>query len=305
VVVLPESSGSLLSVEPEGGSSIITAGKIADLVVTIQNNGDEELANVVVSVTTQSEEIEMLGETSWTIGDMEPGASQELSTQVYASTDMIGRATAFTYTVQHVSAGQPDIEAVELGTYVDGEISLSAYEVGVTYIGGRPNITGNLLNEGNVLALFTTVQLTSAENLVDSLPPQQYLGDLTENSPLPFSIPIDLADGAGAGTYPVEIQVQYKDSLRQLHTFNYTSNVQFVPEDPLAEENAQAAGAAQGMQMVGIIAAIIVAAVIAVIFMRRRKKAVLKNKLQFSKQNGGDSIESVLDSQLKKPEERK
>lgn len=305
VVVLPESSGSLLSVEPEGGSSIITAGKIADLVVTLQNNGDEALTDVVVSVTAPSEDIEMLGETSWTIGDMEPGASQELSTQVYASTDMIGRATAFTYTVQHVSAGQPDIEAVELGTYIDGEISLSAYEIGVTYIGGRPNITGNLLNEGNVLALFTTIQLTSADNLVASLPPQQYLGDLTENSPLPFSIPIDLADNADAGTYPVELQVQYKDSLRQLHTFNFTSNVQFVPEDPLADENAQSAEAAQGMQMIGIIAAIVVAAVIAVVFMRRRKRAALKNKLQFSKQNGGDSIESVLDSHLKKPEEHK
>ncbi len=305
LVVLPESASSLLSVEPEGGSSIITAGKIADLVVTLQNNGDEELSNVIVSVSPQSESIEMLGDTSWTIGGMEPGSSQELSTQVYASTDMIGKATAFTYTVQHVSAGQPDIEVVELGTYVDGEISLSAYEIGVTYIGGRPNITGNLLNEGNVLALFTTVQLTSAENLVDSLPPQQYLGDLTENSPLPFSIPIDVADNADAGTYPVDIQVQYKDSLRQLHTFNFTSNVQFVPEDPLAAQNAQNAATGQGMQMIGIIAGIAAAAVIAVVVMRRRKRVALKSKLQFSKQNGGDDIESVLDSQLKKPEEHK
>jgi hypothetical protein len=305
LVVLPESSSSLLSVEPEGGASIIEAGKIADLAVTLQNNGNVQLSDVVVSLSSQSESIEILGDTSWTIGEMEPGSSQELTTQVFASTDMIGQATAFTYTVQHVAEGQPDIAVVELGTYVDGEISLSAYEVGVTYIGGRPNLTGNLLNEGNVLALFTTIQLTSAGDLVDSLPPQQYLGDLTENSPLPFSIPIDVASDAGAGTYPVELQVQYKDSLRQQHTFNFTSNVQFLPEDPLAEQNAQAAGAAQGMQMIGIIAGVAAAAVIAVVFMRRRKRAALKNRLQFSKQNGGDDIESVLDSQLKKTEERK
>lgn len=301
LVVLPESASSTLSVEPEGGSSIIEAGKIADLTVTLQNNGNVQLSDVVVSLSTQAESIEILGDTSWTIGEMEPGSSQELSTQVFASTDMIGQATAFTYTVQHVAEGQPDIAAVELGTYVDGEISLSAYEVGVTYIGGRPNLTGNLLNEGNVLALFTTIQLTSAENLVGSLPPQQYLGDLTENSPLPFSIPIDVASGAGAGTYPVELQVQYKDSLRQQHTFNFTSNVQFVPESP---ENAQPTPSV-GMSEIGIIIGVIVAAVIAVVFMRRRKRAALKNRLQFSKQNGGDDIESVLDSQLKKTEERK
>lgn len=302
MVVLPESSSSLVSVEPEGGSSIITAGKITDLVVTLENSGEQELADVVVSVSSQSESIEILGTTSWAIGDMEEGASEELATQVFASTDMIGKAVEFTYTVQHVSEGQPDIEVVELGTYVDGEISLSAYELGVTYIGGRPNITGNLLNEGNVLALFTTVELTSAEGLVNSLPPQQYLGDLTENSPLPFSIPVDVSD-ADAGTYPVELQVQYKDSLRQLHTFNVTSSVEFVPEDPLADESAQSADA--GMGMIAIVAIIAVAAVAAFLLVRRRKRSALKSKLQFSKQNGGSDIESVLDSQLRKPEERK
>jgi hypothetical protein len=302
MVVLPESSSSLVSVEPEGGSSIITAGKITDLVVTLENSGEQELADVVVSVSSQSESIEILGTTSWAIGDMEEGASEELSTQVFASTDMIGKAVEFTYTVQHVSEGQPDIEVVELGTYVDGEISLSAYELGVTYIGGRPNITGNLLNEGNVLALFTTVELTSAEGLVNSLPPQQYLGDLTENSPLPFSIPVDVSD-ADAGTYPVELQVQYKDSLRQLHTFNVTSSVEFVPEDPLADESAQSADA--GMGMIAIVAIIAVAAVAAFLLVRRRKRSALKSKLQFSKQNGGSDIESVLDSQLRKPEESK
>ncbi|WP_415282641.1 COG1361 S-layer family protein [Candidatus Nitrososphaera sp. FF02] len=302
MVVLPESSSSLVSVEPEGGSSIITAGKITDLVVTLENSSEQELADVVVSVSSQSESIKILGNTSWAIGDMEQGSSEELSTQVFASTDMIGKAIEFTYTVQHVSEGQPDIEVVELGTYVDGEISLSAYELGVTYIGGTPNITGNLLNEGNVLALFTTVELTSAEGLVDSLPPEQYLGDLTENSPLPFSIPVDVSD-ADAGTYPIKLQVQYKDSLRQLHTFNVTSSVEFVPEDPLADESAQSADA--GMGMIAIIAVIAVAAVVAFLLVRRRKRSALKSKLQFSKQNGGSDIESVLDSQLRKPEESK
>ncbi len=305
LVVLPQSSSSLLSVEPRGSSSIITAGKITDLVVVLENNGSNELSNIVVSVAPQSESIEVLGKTSWTIGDMDPNSSEELSTQIFASTDMVGRATAFTFTVQHTSAGHPDIDVIELGSYVDGEIALSAYEIDMTYIGGVPNITGNLLNEGNVLALFTTIQITDAENLVEGLPPSQYLGDLAQNSPLPFSIPLDVSDSAASGTYPIELQVQYKDNLRQSHTHNFTANVNFISEDQMATENTQSADAAQTMQMVGIIAAVAVAAVIAVVFVRRRKGSALKSKLRFSKQNGGDDIESVLDSQLRKPEERK
>lgn len=301
LVVLPESASSPVSVSPVGESSIITAGKITDLTVSLINNRNQELSDVVVSVSPQSDSIRILGFTSWNIGDLEPGSSQEISTRVFASRDMIGRATTFVFTVQHLSAGQPEIENISLGTYVDGEISIKTYDMGVTYIGGRPNLTGNLLNEGNVLALFTTVELVSAENLAESLPPQQYLGDLTENSPLPFSIPIDIPQSTGAGTYPVEVQIQYRDTLRELHTLTFDAQVDFVPEAP-SENGSQAAvdGSA-----IGIGAGIAVAAAVAFVVIRSRKKAKLKDKLQFSKQNGSQDIESVLDSQLGKPDEKK
>jgi hypothetical protein len=59
------------------------------------------------------------------------------------------------------------------------------------------------------------------------------------------------------------------------------------------------------MGMIAIVAIIAVAAVAAFLLVRRRKRSALKSKLQFSKQNGGSDIESVLDSQLRKPEESK
>ncbi len=302
VVVLPESASSLVSVSPVGQSSIITAGRITDLTVSVTNNRDQELSDVVVSVSTPAESITILGNTSWTIGDMAPNSSREISTKVFSSRDMIGRATTFVFTVQHLSAGQPEIETAELGTYVDGEISIRAYEIGVTYIGGRPNITGNLLNEGNVLALFTTVEVVDAGSLASSLPPQQYLGDLTENSPLPFSIPIDVPGNAGAGTYPVDLRVEYKDSLRQSHVLDVRASVNFVPENPLANGQNSAADAGT---FAGVIGGVVAAGVIAFVVIRMRKRAKLKRTLQFSKQNGGQDIESVLDTHLNRPEEKK
>ncbi|AIF83176.1 Protocadherin [Candidatus Nitrososphaera evergladensis SR1] len=301
LIILPTSSSSPLSATPVGNSSIMTAGKITDLRVSLANNGNQQLSDIVASISSTAEQIKILGKTSWTVGDLAPGASQEISTQVYSSTDMIGKAATFKLTVQRISAGQPEIETFDIGTYVDGEISVKAYEIGVTYIGGVPNITGNLLNEGNVLALFTTVEVTSAHGLANSLPPQQYLGDLQENSPLPFSIPIDVANNTGAGTYPVELKVQYKDSLREQHTLDIKANVDFKPEAPA--QNTQQSQAGSTM-MIGVIAGIIAAVVIAVVVIRMRKKSKLKHTLQFSKQQNGDGsgsnddIESVLDSHL-------
>ncbi|MGI0020476.1 MAG: COG1361 S-layer family protein [Nitrososphaera sp.] len=302
MVILPESASSVVSVSPVGESSIITSGKITDLKLALANNGDQQLSDVLVSIKSQSESIKILGDTSWTVGDMDPSSSQELSTKVFASADMIGKAATLTLTVQHISVGgQPEIETIDLGTYVDGEIGVRAYEIDATYIGGIPNITGNLLNEGNVVALFTTVELVSAEGLVDQVPPQQYLGDLTENSPLPFSIPVDVPADTAAGTYPVVLKVEYKDSLKQLHTMEIESDVAFAPEASAADEAA--AGQADGQMMTAVIIGVVIAVAIAAFVIMRRRKGALKRTFQYSKGNG-DNIESVLDSQLRKPEER-
>lgn len=303
LIVLPTSSSSPLSVTPIGNSTIITAGKITDLKVSLSNNGNQQLSDVVASINSSAEQIKILGKTSWTVGEIAPGATREISTQVFSSTDMIGKAATFKLTVQRISAEQPQIETFDIGAYVDGEISVKAYDIGVAYIGGVPNISGNLLNEGNVHALFTTVEVISADGLTDSLPPQQYLGDLTENSPLPFSIPIHISNSTGAGTYPVGLRVQYKDSLKEQHTLDIKTNVEYMPQAPAS--NTQQMQAANSM-IIGIIAAIVIVGIIAAIVIRRRRRSKLKQAFDFSKQkgnnnggNGGDDIDSVIDTHLK------
>jgi hypothetical protein len=122
---------------------------------------------------------------------------------------------------------------------------------------------------------------------------------LEENSPLPFSIPIDVGS-AQAGTYPVALQVTYKDNLRQLHTFDASSEVRFAPE-VVADESA-AGGGMDTTIPIGIGAAI-AAAIAAVVLVRRRKGSALKETFSATKQ---DDIESLLDSrQEKRLEDRK
>ena len=85
-------------------------------------------------------------------------------------------------------------------------------------------------------------------------------------------------------------QRKKSNNLRQLHTFDINSDVQFVPE--VAEDEASAG---QGMNM-GIPIAIAIAiavAIAAVVIIRRRKKSVLRRAMTERKQ---DDIESLLDS---------
>ncbi len=276
-------------------SNQIAAGKIENYTFSISNSGTASITNVIVTVKSPSDSLKILGDSKWTIQRIEQDSEVDLITKVFAANSLIGNPASFDVTVEYSSNGQSRIETFTLGTYVAGEISVRAYEIEIGYIGGIPNILGNLLNEGNTAALFTTIEITEAENLVqDLLPPPQYLGDLEANSPLPFSIPMTVDNNSGTGTYPVSLRITYKDNLRETHTIDINTEVQFVPEQQ-EETSTQNSSAAMVLPVgIGVVAAIVIGGAVTY---RRRRKSALKRTFQSGKQ---DDIESVLDSHIKK-----
>ncbi len=279
-------------------STQIAAGKIEDYSFSVANSGTATITSVVVTMESNSESLEILGESKWDVQRIDKDSKVVLATRVFAANALIGNPSSFDLTVEYSSNGKSNIERFTLGTYVAGEISIRAYDIEVNYIGGTPNIVGNLLNEGNTVALFTTVELVGAENLVSSLPPSQYLGDLEENSPLPFSIPVRIDDNSEAGVYPVSLQITYKDNLRELHALDFYSEFEFVPEQP-AVESGQDSSMMTLSLVIGVGVAVAIAGGLA---FRRRKKTSLKHTIQAGKQD--EDIESVLDSHNKKDDRK-
>jgi hypothetical protein len=270
-------------------SDQIAAGRIEEYAFDVANEGTAPVTNVVITVASPSESLEILGDSKWTIQRIEEDSKVTLSTRIFAARPLIGNPASFDVTIDYSSNGISSSETFKLGTYVAGEISIKAYEIEVNDIGGIPNVVGNLLNEGNTVALFTTIELVDARGLATDLPPQQYLGDLEENSPLPFSIPVDVG-GAGAGTYPVSLRVTYKDNLREVHTLDINSEVSFVPVVK-TDESAAAPGTEMVIPIIIGIAAVVV---VAVVLIRRRQKSALRRTITARKQ---DDIESLLDGQ--------
>ena len=306
VVVLPKSVQSEISISTNSGNSsnVITAGQIFDYKFSVANNSDKPVTDLLVTLAASSDTLKVLKDSQWTVSSLDAGSKQEFTTQVFAPTTMIGNPVTFNLSVKYLSSGQSRTESVSAGSYVDGQISIRAYEIGVNYIGGIPNVIGNLLNEGNTRALFTTIEVTNTGGLTSSLPPSQYLGDLDENSPLPFSVPIDLSKSASAGNYPVSVKVTYKDSLRQPHTFEITQTVNYTPQSNSTQTSQNPAMLSSMAPIVIIIAIVIAAIVAAVMIVRRRRKSVLKRRFESRKEG---SLESVLDSHRleKRPDEHK
>ena len=318
VVISPNPPESVLSISPintntatnprdvkgvddgNDASILLKAGTIEEVAFSVSNNGDIPLKDLVLSLDSSSDSVKILGDSRWTFNSMNASSKRELSTRVFAAEDVISSPIDFTVDAEYISGGQSKTDSLSIGAYVDGEIRIKAYDFAINDIGGTPNLVGNLLNQGNTLALFTTVEMVSnrqtnssttssstipdqAGSLVNEFPPQQYLGDLSENSPLPFSIPLNINKDAPGGAYPVSIKVIYSDTLRDTHELVLNGTVNYTPRPTSSStESGGLLGLGSGELSSTVIPVVIILAIISVlvIFIRRRRgKGSKKSKV--------------------------
>ena len=131
-------------------------------------------------------------------------------------------------------------------------------------------------------------------------PTLQFIGDLTADSPIPFSIPLNGLNLLKPGMYPVSFQIVYADDLKNFHTVVLTQNI-FVGKNPVVRIQTQESLLDQIFNIVPIPAVIgisvAIAAGIAVLIIKRRKS---RQKLKML--SGSDTdIVTVLES----PDEKK
>jgi hypothetical protein len=126
----------------------------------------------------------------------------------------------------------------------------------------------------------------------------QFLGDLTPDSPIPFSIPLSGINYLQPGSYPVSFKVVYADDLKNPHTLilNGTVSIGRAPHVSTGHEQGSI------LDMIPIplpmLIGIIVAAIAAVIVVRRIKSKKQKMKMMLA---GSDTdIVAALDSTDKK-----
>nr|MDQ4013923.1 hypothetical protein [Thermoproteota archaeon] len=271
-------------------SILLKAGKIEEVVFSVSNNGDISLNNVVLSLDSSLDSVKILGDSRWTFSSMNASSKEELSTPVFAAKDVISTPVEFIINAEYISGGQSKTDSLNIGAYVDGEIRIKAYDFAINDIGGTPNLVGNLLNQGNTIALFTTVEMISTgqsntstsstssdtkrvpRHLVNEFPPQQYLGDLSENSPLPFSIPLNINNDAIGGAYPVSIRVTYSDTLRNTHELVLNGTVNYTPKS--TNSSSGSGGFLGSSELSNAIVPLVIALAIisiTVIFIRRRQ----------------------------------
>ncbi|MGC2575328.1 MAG: hypothetical protein WA364_27800, partial [Candidatus Nitrosopolaris sp.] len=253
-------------------SLILTALTLQDMKFHITNYNDFPITHLVVSISSQSGNVKIVGDNVWTVPVIPPHSTHEFATKVYASTSLIAAPVSFNVLLQYITQAQSQSGSFVLGATVVGNI-IPKVSGGLTvnYIAGVPNLVGNLLNEGTTTGLYTTVQMinqpfrpsnsstaapgaepggngassfhqqssnASYQGSRISLPPPQYLGDLQADSPLPFSIPLTVdINNTAPGMYPVILRVSYSDDLHNPHVTYLHDSVVVVPHPPPPANN--------------------------------------------------------------------
>src|SRR5215211_2314862 len=318
----------------------IIAGRAADLNFNITNSNRNPITDVLVTLVPRSESLEILGDSRWTLQELSAQNKARFSTRVFASESLIGSPVSFEVRVQYISGDQIKSDSFSIGGNVIGEIKIDINDLIVRYIGDVPNLTGNLLNQGNTKALFTTIEIQSnnptASNQSSIVPityTPQYLGDLEDNSPLPFSIPLAIgingnnvsssssssssgSSSLAAGNYPLSLRITYSDELRNTHAVILNRTVSYNP--PQQAENApnqgflgfgSSTGESGGtttsvLPLVFIFGAVVAAAVVIIIVIRRRSRTKKISRLMAG-QEDDDDFEISSDEYPGSPEEDK
>jgi hypothetical protein len=318
------SNEGLTSNTTKNDALMLRAGMVESAKIIVSNNGKEELKNVVFSLKSESDSVKLLGNTRWTLNSIEPFSERELSTQIFSSEEVISKPISFILDAEYISGGKSKKDSLSIGAYIQGQITIRTYDVAIENIGGVLNLVGNLLNEGNTVALFTTIEIininnkisskltsktSQSEELVKQLPLQsfpspQYLGDLTENSPLPFSIPIDIKSDTENGKYMTDLKINYKDDLRTEHDLVLREKVYYKPLE-MDQTNARDKSSSNnilGFPVSNIISMIIVffilsiLIIITIIFViftikkKKNKKSKFYESLKYQDNDMGDFL---------------
>ena len=96
LVIEPNPPQSLsLSYLGNASTPVITAATLDDLDFAVANNSTNPMSNVLISLVPQSASVSVVGPSTWTIPDLEPGDRQILTTKVYAANTLINSPASF------------------------------------------------------------------------------------------------------------------------------------------------------------------------------------------------------------------
>ena len=215
-----------LIVEPYTAISPITisvdtpdlyGGILNNITLIVENNGEADLSDVQIIITTP-QQISLMGmDNRFYIGNLKAGSRVNLRLTLYAAQQAIGQASKLTVTISYTDPyGDYHTENRIIGLSIRGRIDLKLTGITLTPLpvapGSTLTISGLIINTGTTTAKSVTLSIVRK-------PPFEpvavlggtVIGDIPSGVQLPFTLTCNVAQDAREGKYTVQIVIEYID----------------------------------------------------------------------------------------------
>jgi len=214
----------------------LTAGVNNTVKIELTNNG-ENVYDLDVALTLPPP-LTLSGDNHWRAPSVKKNDALMIEVLVYAPASAIGNTFTASVVLTYKELGYVyhTSEMHSIGFVVHGWVKMVAYGVTVSPEKAEPGtdvtISANLLNQGNVAAMYTNVTLLPTESLILRQESTSYVGQVDPNSPAPFSLTASVDPNAKNGSYAVGIAVFYQDDRHLVHSFTVDAQFEVVQPSP-------------------------------------------------------------------------
>ena len=213
-------------------------GVMQNLTLGLENLSPSKISDISITLAPSSPNLRILDDPRWFVKEINPLERTVLNIPVFADQNIGNQAINFDVNIQYTKDGSTVLEKQSFATYIRPVIDVSVYGVDIMKIGGKQNIIGNILNQGNIKGQFATVTIEPVDNsnIKKSF---QYIGDVDIDAPTPFNIPIEFTGDTTYGKQTVVVTVTYKDTLLQPHTITQEDTITLTNPTPQTNDNSQ------------------------------------------------------------------
>jgi len=251
----------------------LTGGLDNQFNITLLNSGGVPLSTIDATLNIPSPLI-IQGNNHWTFQYLEPGNSTLIAVKIYAPASSIGTTYSGSLNLNYRDDyGESHSDSYPTGLIITGRIELIVYGETVDPQPARPgsevSISATLLNKGNVAAQYVNASIMPNTVIGLTAESTTYIGEVEENSPVPFTLIADIDANAPNGTFAVIVSLTYRDDQYVDHSFNVT--VYLIVEKTSEDQTGPSTGGFLGpLSEVGLVLLTLVGASVVILFLYRR-----------------------------------
>ena len=253
----------------------ITVGLSNIINFTLKNNVWQGTVDVSYSVPNP---LVIKGNNTWTFYNVTSDEILNISVVVYAPFAAMGNTFSTTLTVSYSDEyGNAYTDSFNIGLITRGYISIVVFDKeylpNPAVSGQKVSISATILNKGNMQAYFANVTILPNPILTLISTSHSYIGDLDENSPVPFTVEAIVKSDTANGSYPVVIKLYYEDDQFNPHEMNITVIIDVIKISQTTTSNTQQITLLDMLYEGGWTLVIIGIAFVAIIVLYNRKMA--------------------------------